>query len=237
MWFSDGINQLNEIINQNLKSSTNEFCSNTLLQIAKYSKAQLASIYLLKTENEAEYLCQVAGYGIPEKNYIKQIFSGENLVGQVFTDKSPTLLTNIPEEYTEISSGLGHCKISTLYILPLIFNSNVVGVIEFGFLKPINSITIKYLNECSRLLAISIHNQEYLNKFESMENEFFDLREEHQKKIEEFNENIIILRNQNTDQSKIIKELKFNHQELLNQNKELIAENTRLKLKIHSINK
>ncbi len=60
---------------------------------------------------------------------------GEGLAGQVVKDNKAIFLSDIPEGYVEVVSGLGNNKPSHLVILPIYKNNNVVGIVELASFK------------------------------------------------------------------------------------------------------
>ena len=60
-----------------------------------------------------------------KKNIPKEFAIGEGLVGQCALEKEKILLTNVPQGYVKISSGLGKAKPANLIILPMVFENNV----------------------------------------------------------------------------------------------------------------
>lgn len=63
---------------------------------------------------------------------------GEGLSGQVAKDMKPMLLTEMPEKYMTIISGLGNGVPSNLLIIPVINKKKVIGIIEIATFKKID---------------------------------------------------------------------------------------------------
>jgi hypothetical protein len=71
---------------------------------------------------------------------------GEGISGQAASDKKIIILSNIPDSYSLVSSGLGKGKAKFLYIIPMVFNRKTVAVIEILTFKEINENRMPALN-------------------------------------------------------------------------------------------
>ena len=80
----------------------------------------------------------------------------EGLLGACYFEKAPIELTEIPEDYIEISSGLGGSRPRMLMLTPLIHNEEVVGMIEVASFKLFDTYTKTYLKRISESFASSI---------------------------------------------------------------------------------
>ncbi|MHB1721363.1 MAG: HAMP domain-containing protein [Acidiferrobacter sp.] len=73
---------------------------------------------------------------------------GEGLVGQCALEKQKILLTVVPEGYICVTSGLGHAPPASILVLPVLFEGDVLAVIELASLQvfsPINHIFLDQL--------------------------------------------------------------------------------------------
>ena len=93
---------------------------------------------------------------------------GEGLIGQSALEKAPILLSNPPYEYAKISSALGQASPSKLYVLPVILNDRVLGVIELASFDAFKSREQLLLDDMFPLLAISMEMLERKIKTESL---------------------------------------------------------------------
>ena len=58
--------------------------------------------------------------------------AGEGLVGQAALEKQSILLTDVPADYVQISSGLGEAQPLNIVVLPVLFEGEVKAVIELA---------------------------------------------------------------------------------------------------------
>ncbi|MGH8899015.1 MAG: HAMP domain-containing protein [Egibacteraceae bacterium] len=90
----------------------------------------------------------IASYGYKaRKNVANRFAFGESLVGQAALEKSPILVTEAPADYIRISSGLGEAAPVNLVVLPILFEEEVLGVIELGSLRPFSEVHQTFLEQ------------------------------------------------------------------------------------------
>ena len=58
-------------------------------------------------------------------------------MGQAALEKKPILLTNVPDDYVQINSGLGEAPPRNIVVLPVLFEGEVKAVIELASLPPL----------------------------------------------------------------------------------------------------
>jgi hypothetical protein len=81
---------------------------------------------------------------------------GETLPGQAVKNKSIVTISNVPENYMIIASGLGKVTPGFLTYIPIIFHDEAIGLIEFATFTPIAESIITSLNQFSEKVADSI---------------------------------------------------------------------------------
>ena len=153
-WLNVGIAQINEAIAKD-KNSYKKLCQNVLITMVKYLDTKLGAMYILNNDDiNNPYLELVSDYGLSKdhKNSNLMIPANSGLIGATFTNNEEQLITSLPENYFAINSGLGSSTPKALFILPLTFENNVLGVIELATFKELNDIEIEF----ARKVAISI---------------------------------------------------------------------------------
>ncbi len=71
-------------------------------------------------------------------NQPERIPLGEGLVGQCAVEKQRILLTDVPPDYTQISSSLGEAQPSSIVVLPVLFEGQTKAVIELASLQSVH---------------------------------------------------------------------------------------------------
>jgi signal transduction histidine kinase/CheY-like chemotaxis protein len=118
-------------------------------------EAQQGVFYWLEQDSDISMLKLVGSYATQASAQLKpQLQLGEGLIGQCAIDKKSLLLSDIPSNYIQISSGLGHASPRQLIVLPVLFESEVVAVIELASFQPFSEIALTFLDEASKILGV-----------------------------------------------------------------------------------
>ncbi len=206
---TDNINQmirsLRETTNQNseqdwLKTNLGKFTrvlqgqrdmitvSSTILsQLAPLVEAQHGVFYLMNEQSDGESnLTMLSSYAYKERKSIATQFKiGEGLVGQCALEKKRILLTNVPSDYIQISSGLGASKPLNIIVLPIIFEDKVMAVIELASFTNYSATHQTFLDQLSESIGIvlntieaNMRTEELLKQSHSLTNELQSQQEE-----------------------------------------------------------
>ncbi len=101
-----------------------------------------------------------AGYGYKERKHLSSSFRlGEGLVGQCALEKERILLTDVPSDYVQISSGLGESPPLNIIVLPILFEGSVRAVIElasFSAFSPTHQSLLDQLTESIGLVLNTV---------------------------------------------------------------------------------
>src|SRR6476661_8042613 len=61
---------------------------------------------------------------------------GQGLAGEAARKGDIVVLSNLPEDYLQVTSGVGAARLSRLLIVPATADGKLQGVLEIGFLRP-----------------------------------------------------------------------------------------------------
>ncbi|MET0963518.1 MAG: response regulator [Noviherbaspirillum sp.] len=104
-----------------------------LRTLCLYVDAQVALLY----RAEGSTLLPAAAYASDRPlSDLPPLRLGQGLAGEVARDGAMLLLSDLPEDYLRISSGIGQGRLRRLLIVPLTADGKLQGVIELGFLRP-----------------------------------------------------------------------------------------------------
>lgn len=107
-WVSTDLNEFYGIVRNN-QNDLVSLASQATIFLTRNLKPQQGSLFLLTNQTGREYLELKACYAFDRKKWLeKKIEIGTGLVGQTFLEDEPMLLTEVPNGYIEIRSGLGH---------------------------------------------------------------------------------------------------------------------------------
>ncbi|HET9899012.1 MAG TPA: HAMP domain-containing protein [Streptosporangiaceae bacterium] len=103
-----------------------------------------------------EHLRLIAGYGLGLEAP-SQVRLGQSLIGQVAKTKKPIVLADVPAGYVRISSGVGEAPPVNLIVLPIVFEDQVLGVIEAGSFSPFTQVHRDFLEQLMETIGINVN--------------------------------------------------------------------------------
>jgi signal transduction histidine kinase/CheY-like chemotaxis protein/HAMP domain-containing protein len=152
-WLKSGMAELNNQMRgeQDIKSLSN----NVLSFLAQYIQSLMGIIYVC---NDDHSLILTATYAYPIDQRKEKIKFGETLVGQVAQNKKMLILSDLPDDYTSIDSGLGGSPPKHIVIVPLLREKKIIGVMEIASFQPFLPGHIELLEVTSESIAIAIYS-------------------------------------------------------------------------------
>ncbi|MDQ1695165.1 MAG: hypothetical protein QOJ03_518, partial [Frankiaceae bacterium] len=128
-----------------------------LSEIAPLVSAQHAVFYTMtKPSGPDEPMLELqAGYGYEERKNLSTAFRlGEGLVGQCAKEKKRILLTEVPDDYVRISSGLGAATPLNVIVLPVLFEGSVRAVVELASFSPFSVTHQAFLDQITESIGL-----------------------------------------------------------------------------------
>ncbi len=100
----------------------------------------------------------IASYGYKaRKNVPNQFKVGEALVGQAALERTRILVTEAPTDYVKIASGLGEADPVNLVVLPILFEDQVLGVIELATLRAFSEVNLSFLDQVIETIGVVLN--------------------------------------------------------------------------------
>ncbi len=114
----------------------------------------------LNSKNEAQTLLTLLGSYAHKarKNLSNQFALGESLVGQSALEKKSILLENAPDDYIHISSGTGDASPSTIIVFPILFEGQLLAVIEIASSKKFNPLQRALIDQVESNIGVIFNN-------------------------------------------------------------------------------
>ncbi len=162
--------------------------------IVKYLGAIQGGFFLLNENQDDEKMLElVSSFAYNRKKYMqKSLYLGEGLVGTCAMEKQIINLTEIPEGYITITSGLGDTKPDNLLLVPVLHELELIGVLEIASLNLFKEHEIQFAGEVAGSLGATIiyarNNQrtsELLTKSQQQAMEMAEQEEEMRQNMEE----------------------------------------------------
>ena len=141
-----------------------------LSELAPVVSAQHGVFYVMEapkeetpeeTHGNEAYLKLLASYAFRNRKNVGNKFSmGEGLVGQAALEKERILLTRVPPDYVQISSGLGETAPMNIVVLPILFEGQVKAVMELSSLEHFNPTHHAFLDQLTESIGIVLNTIE-----------------------------------------------------------------------------
>lgn len=139
---------------------------NVLQYLATYLDAHAGAFF---TKNGGPGFRCVATYGVPATEGVPGGFElGDGLLGQAAKNGRAILIRNVPDGYLTFGSALGRGKPRQLVIAPVESDDMVKGVIELGFVHPIDELTTHLLDSVSDLIGTAVKSANYRSHLQNL---------------------------------------------------------------------
>ncbi len=127
-------------------------------ELAPLVGAQHGTFFLSEPVNGDTQLRLIAGYGLrTDKSAPIQYRLGQSLIGQVARSKRSIVVANLPEGYVTISSGIGEAPPANLAVLPILFEDQVLGVIELASFTEFSPVQTDFLEQLTETLGVNFN--------------------------------------------------------------------------------
>jgi methyl-accepting chemotaxis protein len=156
-WMTEGVARFSEILRQNF-DSLDKHAENIILNLTNFLKANQGGLFIYNDENKNDPSIDLLACFAFEriKHLNKTIRPGEGLIGACFMEKETIYLTNIPEDFPNIVSGLGGALPKSVLIVPLKVENRILGIIELISFAEMQSHEIEFVEKIAESIGSSI---------------------------------------------------------------------------------
>lgn len=192
-WANEGFAKFADILRQN-SSDFHALCDNVIKNLVKYLDANQGGVFLWNEDDKSDpHFDLVSTFAWDRKKYIKKrIEKGEGMVGACALERETIFLTDVPDDYVEITSGLGKASPNCVILVPLMHEGQVLGVIEMASFSVIEKYQIDFLEKIGENIAstlssvrINVRTKELLEQSQQQAEEMSAQEEEVRQNIEE----------------------------------------------------
>src|SRR6185437_9106076 len=129
-------------------------------ELTPLTAAQYGAIYLATDVVDPRSLRQeftrIATYGFV-KGGLTRFELGEGLAGQAAMERKPILITDAPPGYLNVGSGLGQAAPVSVAVLPILFEDQVLGVLELASLTRFNGVHLAFFDQFVGTIGVAIN--------------------------------------------------------------------------------
>ena len=194
-WATSGMAKFGEILrnfNDNFEKLADEIISN----LVKYIGANQGALFIIESNNgaggeEEEYMEMAAVYAWDKKKFLeKKIYRGEGLAGQAWIEGDTIYLTEVPEDYVSITSGLGEANPRSILIVPLKLNDEIHGVVEIASFREYDEFEIEFIERVCESIASTISSVKVNERTQKLLEESTMMTEQMRAQEEEMRQNM-----------------------------------------------
>ncbi|MFE5124459.1 HAMP domain-containing protein [Streptomyces sp. NPDC056669] len=173
------------------------------------------------TSGDGYELLLVGSYGYTLGSMPTRFKAGETLIGTVAEEKRPILVENVPPGYLKIASGLGEAAPAHVIVLPVLFEGQLLGVIELASFQPFAQIQKDFLNQIAEMIGTSVNTISVNTKTEVLLKQSQELTEQLRERSAELENRQKALQSSNA-------ELEEKSERLARQNRDIEVKNTEI---------
>ena len=176
-------------------------------QLAPLVEAQYGAFFLAEEGPDGTELKLIASYGDPGDPRASRSFQlGQSLVGQAARSRRVIALDELPPGYVRVASGLGGATPSSLVVLPIVVEDQVLGVIELASIHRFTTVHRSFLEQLMEAIGVNLttivanaRTDELLDESQRLTVELQARQQELQLSNEELEEKAALLASQNRD--------------------------------------
>lgn len=192
-WTNEGLATFADILRQNNDNLEN-LATEIIINIVDYLKANQGGIFMLNDNDKDNiHFDLLSAYAFDRRKFLqKQVEMGEGLIGTCAIEKKTIHMTEIPQDYMKITSGLGGANPNSLLIVPLKIEENVLGVLEIASFNIFEKHEIEFVEKLAESIAstfssvrVNIRTSELLERSQQQAEEMAAQEEEMRQNMEE----------------------------------------------------
>jgi PAS domain S-box-containing protein len=191
-WATEGLAKFGEILrtnNSDLMKLSDEIISN----LVKYLKANQGALYIIDEGQAGEEptMSMKACYAWDKKKFQNhKIYRGEGLAGQAWQEGDTVFLSEVPQNYIRITSGLGDANPSSVLIVPLKVNDQIFGVVEIASFNLFHDFEMDFVQKIAESIASTISTVKINAKTQRLLEESQEMTEQMRAQEEEMRQNM-----------------------------------------------
>ncbi|HEU5291470.1 MAG TPA: PAS domain S-box protein [Cyclobacteriaceae bacterium] len=191
-WATEGLAKFGEILRTNT-NDLNKLTDEIILNLVKYLKANQGAIYIIDDDQSGEdpTMSMKACYAWDKKKFLNQkVHRGEGLAGQAWQEGDLIYLTEVPQNYIRITSGLGDANPTSVLIVPLKLNEQIFGVVEMASFGQFHDFEMEFVQKIAESIASTISSVKVNARTQRLLEESQEMTEQMRAQEEEMRQNM-----------------------------------------------
>jgi transcriptional regulator with GAF, ATPase, and Fis domain len=189
-WASEGLAKFADIFRTS--NQAEDFTYIIISNLVKYLDANQGGLFIVNdTEKDDVYLELVASYAYEKRKFlVKRIELSEGLIGESFREGGTVYMTEVPDNYVNITSGLGEANPKSVLLVPLKLNEDIYGVVELASFREFEPYQIDFVQKLGESIASTFASVKNADQTQKLLKESLLLQEQMQAQEEEMRQNL-----------------------------------------------
>ncbi len=189
-WITSGLAKFSETLRNN-NDNIEKLSEDIITTLIQYLGCNQGGLFIVNDDESEAFLELKACYAWDKQKYLEQkIHIGEGLTGQAWLEKDTVYITEVPDEYIAITSGLGQSNPTSILIVPMIVNDAVFGVIELASFKEFADFEIDFIEKLAESIASTVSTVKVNEQTQKLLEESTEMTEQMQSQEEEMRQNM-----------------------------------------------
>ena len=152
-----GIAQIGDLLRSNM-NNLSSLAQEVISPLVQYLGANQGGMFILQNKEDDPHFELIACYAYERQKFLKKrVEMEEGLIGAVYLEKESIYMTEVPQDYVNIRSGLGGANPGCVLIVPMKSNEEIVGVLELASFTPFDEFKRNFVEKvCEDIAAMII---------------------------------------------------------------------------------
>jgi PAS domain S-box-containing protein len=154
IWSTEGLSQFSVLV-RNHQTDVAALSKEVVRFLTRYLKTQQGGLFVY---NEVDNSLELsASYAFDRHKILEKCIPvASGLIGQTFLEAQSIVLTEVPQHYTYITSGLGDATPNCIAIIPMKYNNKVEAILELASFDIFQPEQIAFLEKAGEFVASAL---------------------------------------------------------------------------------
>ncbi|CAI8752416.1 Histidine kinase [Priestia megaterium] len=139
-------------------ASVDKLAEKFLFTVSEMTGASFGAFYVREENDKGDLFVKQAAFADRKGDAGRESFLiGEGLIGQAALEKRTLVINDVPDTYQLIASGLGDVKPKSIFIVPVLFEDEVIAVIELASLHELTVLEQELISQVIETFGLTIN--------------------------------------------------------------------------------